>query len=161
MSYSVLLRNILFVENSSLCRRLLWYTKNIKTMHNPPLILLVDDEAQIRDLYAIKLQGAGFEVIQAINGLSGYQQAKEKKPDLIMLDMRMPIMDGAETIAKLKEDAETKPIKVIFLTALSDKPEFIDSDVKVAKDVGAADYFKKDIDLDEMVKRVKGHLGLA
>lgn len=130
-------------------------------MNNPPLILLVDDEAQIRDLYEIKLRGAGFEVIQAINGLSGYQQAKEKKPDLILLDMRMPIMDGAETIAKLTADPETKGIKVIFLTALSDKPEFLETDVKIAKDVGAVDYFKKDIDLDEMIQRVKKHLGVA
>lgn len=130
-------------------------------MNTPPLILLIDDEAQIRDLYDIKLRSAGFQTIQAINGLSGYQQAKEKKPDLILLDMRMPIMDGAETIAKLSADPETKGIKVIFLTALSDRHEFIEADVKAAKDVGAVDYFKKDIDLDEMVTRVKKHLGIA
>ena len=74
--------------------------------------------------------------------------------------MRMPIMDGAETISKLKEDPETKELKVIFLTALSDKPEFMESDVRAAKDVGAVDYFKKDIDLNELVERVKGHLGI-
>ncbi len=130
-------------------------------MNTPPLILLIDDEAQIRDLYETKLRTAGFQVIQAINGLSGYQQAKEKKPDLILLDMRMPVMDGAETISKLSSDPETKGIKVIFLTALSDKPEFLGADVKAAKDVGAVDYFKKDIDLDEMIQLIKKHLGIA
>ncbi|OHB22884.1 MAG: hypothetical protein A2939_04140 [Parcubacteria group bacterium RIFCSPLOWO2_01_FULL_48_18] len=129
-------------------------------MHNPPLILLIDDEAQIRDLYSTKLQSAGFEIVQAVNGMIGFELAKQKNPDLILLDMRMPVMDGAETIMKLKEDPATKDLKVIFLTALSDRPEHISTDVKAAKEVGALDYFKKDIDLNELVDRVRGHLGL-
>ncbi|OHB24441.1 MAG: hypothetical protein A3J67_02280 [Parcubacteria group bacterium RIFCSPHIGHO2_02_FULL_48_10b] len=90
----------------------------------------------------------------------GFELAKQKNPDLILLDMRMPVMDGAETIMKLKEDPATKDLKVIFLTALSDRPEHISTDVKAAKEVGALDYFKKDIDLNELVDRVRGHLGL-
>ena len=129
-------------------------------MHTPPLILLIDDEPQIRDLFSTKLRSAGLEIVEAVNGLAGLSVAKEKKPDLILLDMRMPVMDGAETIVKLKEDPQTKDIKVVFLTALSDRPEALPTDVKFAKEVGAADYFKKDIDLNELVSRVKGHLGL-
>ena len=128
-------------------------------MHNPPLILLIDDEAQIRDLYATKLELSGYKIIQAVNGLSGYEMAKKEQPDLILLDMRMPVMDGAETIIRLKDDPSTKDIKVIFLTALSDQTGHVEADVKAAKDVGAVDYFKKGIDLNELVKKVKEHLG--
>jgi len=128
-------------------------------MHTPPLILLIDDEAQIRDLYSTKLTAAGFDVVQAVNGLSGYELAKEKKPDLILLDMRMPVMDGAETISKLKDDPVTKDIDVIFLTGLSDRPEAIETDVKAAREVGAVDYIKKGIDLNEIVKTVRKYLG--
>lgn len=79
------------------------------------------------------------------------------KPDLILLDLKMPVMDGIETLTRLKENPETKDIRVVFLTAFSD-PVFVGIDQKLAKDAGAIDFIKKGIDLNEVVEKVKGYL---
>ena len=130
-----------------------------RKMNEKPLILIVDDEPEILKLYEHSLEAAGFEVVTAENGLLGIEAAKrEKKPDLILMDIKMPLMDGPEAFVKLKEDQATKNIKIVFLTAFSDigMPEI---DVSYAKELGAADFIKKGIDLDEFVVRVKKSLG--
>ncbi len=127
-------------------------------MDKKPLILLVDDEQEILDLYCTVLNNAGFETITALNG----QECLDKlsgpvKPNLILLDLKMPVMDGVETLAKLQENPRTKGIKVVFLTAFSD-PIFVGIDQKLAKESGALDFIKKGIDLKELVEKVKGYL---
>lgn len=122
--------------------------------NNPPLVLIVDDEPEIRELYGAKLTRAGYAVDSAENGEIGVQKAKEKQPDLVLMDLKMPVMDGMEAFSKLREDPATKDLKVIFLTAFGD-PHTIQSDIKFAKEMSVWDYIKKGESLDNIVARVK------
>ncbi len=120
-------------------------------------ILIVDDEKLFTDLYREILEAEGFEVLSAGGGAECLELAKKHKPDLILLDMKMPGMDGAQTLLKLQEDPETKDMKVVFLTAFGD-PLMGAVDVGFAKGAGAADYIKKGIGKDELVAKIKKHL---
>jgi two-component system phosphate regulon response regulator PhoB len=124
---------------------------------DPALILLVDDEEDILSVYNAKLQKAGFRTVTATNGAEAIQIAVDQHPDLILMDMKMPVMDGVEALMKLKENPATKDIKVVFLTAFSD-PNNPEIDRGKAKEVGALDFIKKGLSLDELVERVRGYL---
>ncbi len=126
-------------------------------MHQPPLILLVDDDPQIQDLFSLKLKSAGFAVAQARNGEEGLRVARAEKPDLILLDVMMPVMDGAKTLLELKADPNLKDIFVYILTSLEDRPE----DTKFAQDAGAVDFLNKGIDFKELVEKIKATLRIA
>ncbi len=82
-------------------------------------ILLVEDDALIRDLIALRLQNHQFDVVAASDGQEGVLLAKSEKPDLILMDMRMPIMDGWEAIEQIKAWPQTAAIPIIALTAQS------------------------------------------
>ncbi len=127
-------------------------------MNKEPLILLVDDERDILDIYKASLERNGFRVVTAENGLAAFDAAKAEKPDLILLDLKMPTMNGAEFIMKLNADPELKDIKVVFLTAFSD-PAFPNMDIKYAKELGAKDFIKKGMSLEELVEKVRGYTG--
>ena len=86
-------------------------------------ILVVDDEKKLRELLYMRLSSAGYEVIQARNGEEGVEQAKKHLPDLILMDVMMPRMDGGEAVKCLEEDPATKDIPVIFLTAIITREE--------------------------------------
>ena len=122
------------------------------------LVLLVDDEPEILDLYSVVLEREGVDVITAPNGRVGVEMAKERKPDLILLDLKMPVMDGVEAFNALKEDPETKDLKVIFLTAFGDPKHEIDIDVKFAKEIGAANFLRKGMELGEFLKELRQYL---
>jgi two-component system alkaline phosphatase synthesis response regulator PhoP len=124
---------------------------------NDKLVLLVDDEQEILTLYGLALKNAGFEVITAINGAEAVEAAKNKNPDLILLDLKMPVMNGAEALSKIKEDPRLKDIKIVFLTAFSD-PQRVEIDEKFAKESGALDFIRKGISLEEFIGKVKGYL---
>lgn len=128
-------------------------------MNTKPIILIADDEPSMLFLLNLKFKEAGFEVLTADNGEDSIKIAKEKKPDIILMDVKMPIMDGVQAFEKLKEDELTKGIKVIFLTAFGDPKS--DIDVKIADEIGAADFIKKGMSLDEIVQKVKDHLPAA
>ncbi len=118
-------------------------------------ILIVDDEPEILTLYGDELKDAGFEVSTAINGAEGLRVAAAEHPDLILLDFKMPIMDGIEMFNKMKEMPELKDVKVIFITAFGDpRAAGIESDIKFAEEMGAAGFIKKGVDLNEVVKKV-------
>ncbi len=89
-------------------------------MDTKKVVLVVDDVQEIIDVMVTVLEREGIEAIVATSGKEGIAMAKEHKPDLILLDFKMPEMDGAETLAHLKEDPETKDLKVVFLTAFGD-----------------------------------------
>lgn len=114
-------------------------------------ILLVDDDAQIHDLYKTRLTLAGFTVLEAWNGKEGIEVAKKEKPDFILLDVLMPVMDGPRTLIEMKEDGELKNIPVLILTGLEDRP----IDVRVAKEVGAVDFINKAVEFKELVAKIK------
>jgi len=125
----------------------------------PFVILVVDDEPSLRELYKIALTKEGFSVVTATNGQEGIAAAKKERPDLILMDVSMPVMDGASAALALKSDFSTKDIKLAFLTSLSDpNPAEIGIDVNVAKQVGAMDFIKKGLPMNELILKVKGYL---
>lgn len=118
-------------------------------------ILLVEDDEFLAELYATKLAIEGYEVFLANDGEKGVKMAKEKNPDLILLDIILPKMDGFEVLSKIKADQEIKAIPVILLTNLSQKDE-----VKRGLDLGAADYLiKAHFMPSEVVKKIKQSIG--
>jgi len=82
-------------------------------------VLVVDDEIHIVHVVAIKLRSNGFEVITASNGAEALESACSQKPDIVVTDLQMPVMDGIEFVKKLRENENTKDIPVIMLTGRS------------------------------------------
>jgi DNA-binding response OmpR family regulator len=114
-------------------------------------ILLVEDDEFLAELYATKLNLEGFEVSLAVDGEKGLKMAKEVKPDLILLDIILPKMDGCEVLKAIKQDKTIEKIPVILLTNLSQKDE-----VKKGLDLGATDYLiKAHFMPSEVVKKIK------
>jgi CheY-like chemotaxis protein len=129
-------------------------------MAEQPLILVVDDEASFREIFSMKLKAAGYRVETAENGMQGVEKAKSLTPNLVLMDINMPVMDGATAVLKLRDDPATKGIKVAFLTNLGDPHrEMQDLNIKFSEDFGAQGYLKKTDDLDALVQQIKGFLG--
>jgi len=130
-------------------------------MNNPPLILIVDDEANFREIFSAEMLRSGYNVDTAVDGIDGYEKAKKLQPDLILMDMEMPRLNGAGAVMKLKEDPATKDIKIIFLTNYGDpRTEMTIADVHFSKEIGAEDYMRKTDDLSILrveVERVLNH----
>ncbi|MCX8022676.1 MAG: ATPase, T2SS/T4P/T4SS family [Syntrophorhabdaceae bacterium] len=118
-----------------------------------PLILSIDDDPDIRRLLEQILVNAGYEVITAEGGKEAINLVRTLKPDLILLDVVMPDMDGYETCSKLRENIDTAYVPVIFLTALEKE-----QDRAKAFAVGASDYITKPIDKKTLLDKVKGHI---
>ena len=117
-------------------------------------ILVVDDDADILDLLEMSITSDGFNVITAANGPNALSEAKANSPDLILLDLMMPDMDGIEVINKLKADSATCTIPVIMLTARTQISEKIQG-----LNEGADDYITKPFDLKELTARIEAVLG--
>lgn len=125
-------------------------------MANQPLILIVDDEPAFREIMSAKFSAAGFRMQVAANGEESAKKAKGLKPDLILMDIKMPGISGVEAFLKIKADPETKDTKTLFLTSLGDpRTELQEVDRRFAREIGAVDYIKKTDDLDKMVERIK------
>ena len=125
------------------------------------VILLVDDDENFREILKAKLEAQGFVIKEAFDGQDGLEKAKAIKPDLIVLDIRMPRMSGVQALLKIKEDPEIAGTKVIFSTNFGENQQ--DSfwlDDKFAKEAGAVGYVKKTDDLGIIVGRIKQELGL-
>ncbi len=118
-------------------------------------ILIVEDNPTNMGILFDLLEQAGFQTLMALDGKQGLFHAKAALPDLILLDILMPEMDGFETCRKLKADPRTAEIPVIFITALSE----IDNKLKGFA-LGAADYITKPFHHEEVISRVKTHLTL-
>ncbi|MEK7616344.1 MAG: response regulator [Patescibacteria group bacterium] len=119
-------------------------------------ILIIDDNKDFLDIFSLKLTSAGFEVTTAQSGKEGIELAKKIRPDLVLLDVEMPDMNGVETLTKLKEDQNTAALRVAFLTNYGEPQKEISwTDEKFAREAGAVDYIKKSEDLSEIVDEVK------
>lgn len=119
-------------------------------------ILIVEDDAILLSALADDLALAGFEVIKAPDGEAGLAAARREQPDLILLDIIMPKMDGVTMLKKLRRDKKSVAIPVILLTNLS-----YDKEVEEAIKHGATDFLvKANWKLEEVVKKVKQRLGL-
>ena len=116
-------------------------------------ILLVDDNTANVDLLEAYLEPSGYDILKAYDGLEGLNLAYEKNPDLILLDIMMPGLDGYEVCKRLKEDERTQLIPIVIITALSD----LDDKIK-GLDVGADDFLSKPIVRPELMARVRSLL---
>lgn len=101
-------------------------------------IVIVEDDKFLRELIVQKVRKEGYEVVEAINGKEGVAKAKAEKPDLVLLDLILPGIDGFEVLRQIKEDAETSAIPVVILSNLGQK-----DDVERGMKLGASDYLVK------------------
>ena len=113
-------------------------------------ILVTEDERDIRELIAFTLRFAGYEVVTAENGEEGVLLAAQEKPDMILMDVRMPKLTGYEACARIKADPELADIPVVFLSAKGQETE-----IRTGLDAGASEYLLKPFGPMELVERVK------
>jgi two-component system KDP operon response regulator KdpE len=116
-------------------------------METKPLALVIDDEIQVRRLLSLSLENAGYRVIQAENGEDGLVQAGSRKPDIIVLDLGLPDLDGLTVLKRLREWSSTP---VIILSVRDDA-----ADKVAALDAGADDYITKPFHNDELLARLR------
>lgn len=114
-------------------------------------ILLIDDEAQMLTLLADILEVRGYSVIAADNGIDGYNLAVSKQPDVIILDLAMPDMDGGQVAQQLRETPQTEHIPIIFLTGLLSK----DIEANNKHIVGGNVMFAKPCDFDDLTNQIE------
>jgi DNA-binding response OmpR family regulator len=114
-------------------------------------ILVVDDEEYIQHILNFSFGAEGYDVVTASDGEEGVSKARNEKPDVIVMDIMMPRMDGYEACKKIKADPQTKDIPVILLTAKGR-----DSDRKLGSEVGADDYVVKPFSPGRLIERVEG-----
>ncbi len=117
-------------------------------------VLVIDDEPVVRQVVNRLLTGEGYQVIEAPYGQAGYQMAISEKPNIILLDLMMPVMDGFQVLSKLKSNPETRPIPVIILTAKIDA----ESERRCMRS-GAVDSIKKPWGPGELKDRIAMALG--
>jgi len=114
-------------------------------------ILLVEDDTMISAMYKTKFEQSGFEVLMADNGADGLELALTKKPDLILLDIIMPQLDGFTVLERLKMSSKTKNISVFLLTNLG-----TEEDIQRGQELGAKDYLvKANLTPAEVLDKVK------
>lgn len=114
-------------------------------------ILIIEDDRFIRKIYANKLRREGFNMIEAVQGEEGWHKIIYEKPDLILLDLVLPVKNGFEILADIKRNKTTKKIPVIILSNLSQSP-----DIQRGLKLGADDYLVKTaVSLSEIVEKVK------
>ena len=124
-------------------------------MYNKGRILAVDDTPASLKLVTDLLKAEGFEVRSAISGELALHAAVSNPPELVLLDIRMPVMDGPEVCRRLKADSRTREVPVIFVSAASEIGEKL-----MGFEVGAVDYVTKPYQRDELLARVRTHLEL-
>lgn len=116
-------------------------------------VLVVEDNPANRTLLKKVLSHHGYEVLEATNGLEGINMAIDRKPDIILMDLQMPVMEGTEAIKLLKEDVRTKAIPIIAITSFAMK-----GDKERALDTGADGYISKPVDTRELPKTIEQYL---
>jgi CheY-like chemotaxis protein len=119
------------------------------------VILIVEDDPKNLKLIRDLLQINGYTTLEATNGKQGVEMAKDKKPDLILMDIQMPIMDGLEATRILKTDAETKKIPIVALTSYA----MVGDEERMYK-AGCDEYLTKPIDTKEFLKKVAEYLSV-
>jgi len=122
-------------------------------VHNPPRILAVDDVPENLDIVRMRLEAHGFEVVTATDGEEAIEQTHKHLPDLILLDIMMPKLDGISVLKILKQDQSLGFIPIILLTAKADR-----SDVVAGLDAGGDDYLTKPFDQAALIARVRAML---
>jgi DNA-binding response OmpR family regulator len=121
-----------------------------------PLVLVAEDDEDIRSLVSFRLQRAGYRVVEAADGEHALELAFERLPDLAVLDVMMPKLDGYELTRRLRSDERTTRLPVILLTARAQE-----TDVQQGFAAGADDYIRKPFSALELTERVEAVLGDA
>jgi DNA-binding response OmpR family regulator len=116
-------------------------------------ILIIDDEIYVTKVLVYRLEAKGYEIVTVTNGKSGVSVIKAQKPDLVLLDYRLPDLTAPETAKKIREEAK-QGIPIILITASTDKIE------TKAKECGAVDYIAKPIEPEELYLKVEKQIGL-
>ena len=114
-----------------------------------PKILLVEDNEMNRDMLSRRLQRRGYQVVLALDGQSGVEMTQTQAPDLVLMDMSLPVLDGWEAARRLKADATTRHIPVIALTAHA-----MSSDREKALEAGCDDYDTKPVELPRLLAKI-------
>ena len=117
-------------------------------------ILLVEDNEMNRDMLTRRLERKGFEIVIAIDGKAGVDMASSSNPDIILMDLSLPVMDGWEATRQIKADPATQGIPVIALTAHA-----MAGDEQKARAAGCDDYDTKPIDLKRLLGKIENLLG--
>jgi len=123
---------------------------------NGPTVLVVDDEDDLLSLLEYNLEQEGFEVLLARDGVEAMEQTREHKPDLIILDVMMPKMDGIEVCERLRKDAHLRTIPIMMLTARTEEEDQVEG-----LDVGADIYLGKPVSVSVIVSQTKALLRSA
>ena len=118
-----------------------------------PRILVVEDNDMNRDMLSRRLSRKGFDVINAVDGQQGISLAIDEKPDLILMDMSLPVMDGWEAAGHLKANPDTQAIPIIALTAHA-----MAGDKEKALEAGCDDYDTKPIDFKRLLQKIESYL---
>ena len=116
-------------------------------------ILIIDDELELRHALNERLTSVGYSVIEAWNGREGLEKVVTEKPDLILLDLTMPEMDGMTTLQELRRCEETKRIPVIIMTAKGETVSIMDFQA-----LKVADYFTKPFDSKELISYIERYI---
>jgi DNA-binding response OmpR family regulator len=110
-------------------------------------VLVVDDEPDILLLHRLNLEAAGYGVVLAADGVTALERIADERPDAVVLDVMMPVLDGWGVLERLAEHAAPPPVLVVSAKSST-------ADVQKAKDLGAADYLAKPYDPEELLRRV-------
>jgi DNA-binding response OmpR family regulator len=119
-----------------------------------PIVLVADDDEDILELIVFRLERSGYTVLQARDGAEALDLARRSRPDLAVLDVMMPKLDGFELTRRLREDESTAKMPIILLTARTQE-----ADVQRGFDAGADDYLRKPFSPQELGARVQAVLG--
>jgi CheY-like chemotaxis protein len=118
-----------------------------------PKILMIEDNEQNRDALSRRLQRHGYDVIMAVDGLQGVEMAQDELPDLILMDLNLPDVDGWEATRILKEAPETRAIPIMAMTAHA-----IAGDQERALQAGCDDYHAKPVDFQRLLTQIEALL---
>jgi len=121
--------------------------RSIKTMSR---ILVVDDDLAVRELIEITLHQAGYEVLSAADGKTAVEIAQKEKPDLVLLDVRLPVLDGYQACKQITSNPLTKHVPVVFVSARGQIDE-----IQMGLSAGAVDYFVKPFSTELLKKRIQ------
>ncbi len=121
---------------------------------NKKRILIVEDEVELADLLSRLLRNAGYEVLTAFDGQEGLNRAHEEKPNLIIADIMMPVLDGRQMTRLLKFDKDFERTPIILLTALAQE-----KDRQLGEEVGADAYIVKPFETEDLLREIKKLLG--
>ena len=115
-----------------------------------PKILLVEDNEMNRDMLSRRLERKGYQIVIAVDGQEGIDKARSERPDLILMDMSLPVLNGWDATRQLKEDESTKGIPIIALTAHA-----MAEDEQRAREAGCNDFDTKPIELPRLLEKIQ------